>query len=93
MTNGATNIKKGVAEFHKLLPRCKDHPALVDEGAKAEALWLTLLVVELVVVEVMSVDVGEDADDDEVPETAEVIAKMGLMSPVSPYTRFQTRVL
>ena len=48
---------------------------------------------ELVVVEVMSVDVGEDADDDEVPETAEVIAKMGLMSPVSPYTRFQTRVL
>ena len=57
MTNGATNIKKGVAELHKLLPRCKDHPALVDEGAKAEALLLTLLVVELVVVEVMSVDV------------------------------------
>jgi len=58
MTNGATLIKKGAAEFHKLLPpRCKDHAALVDEAAKADALLVTLLLslmllelVELVVV-------------------------------------------
>jgi len=92
MTNGATYIKKGAAEFHKLLPRCKDHPVLL----------LTLLeLVEPVVVvpvggrtvgvstsvEVMPVEVGEDADDDEVPETGEevrVMAKAGLMSPESP---------
>jgi len=40
-------MKKGAAELHKLLSRCKDHPALVDDAAKAEvtedALLLTLL--------------------------------------------------
>jgi len=57
MTNGATPIKKGATELHKLLPRCKDHPALVDDDAakaevKADALLLMLLLelVELVVV-------------------------------------------
>jgi len=60
MTNGATLIKKGAAEFHKLLPpRCRDHPALllVEDAAKAVALLLPLLLslmllelVELVVV-------------------------------------------
>lgn len=47
MTIGATLIKKGAAELHKLLPRCKDHPALVGDAAKAEdtedALLLALL--------------------------------------------------
>jgi len=45
MTNGATLIKKGAAEFHKLLPpRCRDHPALLlDDAAKAVALLLPLL--------------------------------------------------
>ena len=47
MMNGATLIKKGAAEFHKLLPRCKDHPALVDDAAKADALLLVLVLLEL----------------------------------------------
>jgi hypothetical protein len=47
MTNGATLIKKGAAQFHKLLPRCKDHPALVDDAAKADALLLALLLLLL----------------------------------------------
>jgi len=55
-TNGATLI---AAELQKLLPRCKDQPALVDDAAKAEVaadapllmLLLTLLgLVEPVVV-------------------------------------------
>jgi hypothetical protein len=59
MTNGATLIKKGAAEFHKLLPRCKVHPALVDDGAKADALLLTLLLTLLELVEsVVVVPVG-----------------------------------
>ena len=52
MTNGATLIRKGAAELHKLLSRCKDHPALVDDAAKAEvtedALLLLPTLLELV---------------------------------------------
>jgi len=51
MPNGATLIKKGAAEFHKLLPWCKDHPALVDDAAKADALVLVLSPLELELVE------------------------------------------
>lgn len=145
--HGATLIKRGAAELHKLLPRCKDHPALVVDAAKAEvtadALLLLLLLllllelVELAVVvpvvgrtvdeptavkvrsegKVMSVEVGvvaeleierdvvgsvapgmepEDADDDEEPEPGEeirVMAKAGLVSPESPITRIQARIL
>jgi len=44
MTNGGTLIKIGTAELHELLPRCKDHPALVDDdAATADALLLMLL--------------------------------------------------
>ena len=80
------------------MPRYKDHPVLVDDAAEADALLLTLMLtlLELVrpaVVEVMSVEVGEDADDDELPMTGEVIAKTGLMLPESPNTRFQIRIL
>ena len=54
MRSGARLVRKGAAEFHKLLLRCKDHPALVDDAAKADALLLALLLllelVELVVV-------------------------------------------
>ena len=141
MTNGATLIKKGAAELHKLPPRCEDHPALVDDDAAeaevtADALLLMLLLVLLVLVEpvvvvpaegraveastaveVLSVEVGgvtelgierdvvgsvtpgtepEDADEDELPESGEeirVMAKAGLVSPESPSTRIQTRML
>lgn len=41
--NGATLVRKGAPKFHNLLPRCKDHPALVDDAANADALSLTLL--------------------------------------------------
>jgi len=58
MTNGTTLIKKGAAEFHKLLPRCRDHPALVDDAAKADALLLLELVEPVVVVSVGGRDVG-----------------------------------
>ena len=63
MTNGATLIKKGAAEFHKLLPRCKDHPALVEDAAKAvPVLLLTLLLLLLELVEpVVVVPVGGTA--------------------------------
>jgi len=56
MRNGViTLIKKGAAEFHKRLPRCKDHPALLDDAAVAVLLTLPLLsllmeLAELVVV-------------------------------------------
>lgn len=57
ITNGAMPIKKGAAEVHVRLLRCKDHPELVDDDtAEAEAttdgLLLLLLLgpVELVVV-------------------------------------------
>ena len=140
MTNGATLMKKGTAEFHKLLsPRCKDQPALEDDAAKAAvavllALSLVLLLelVELVVVVPVvgrtvgvstavegsvSVVVGviteleterdvtggvapemesEDTDDNEesvVPVEIRVMAKAGLVSAESPYTRIQTRIL
>jgi len=63
MTNGATPIKRGATELHKLLPRCKDRPALVDDAAKAEvtddALLLMLLLTLLELVEpVVVVSVG-----------------------------------
>jgi hypothetical protein len=54
MTHGATLIKKGAEELQKLLPRCKDHPALEDDAAKAEVtadallLLLLLMILELV---------------------------------------------
>jgi len=72
------------------LTRYKDHPALVGDATEADALLLTLMLTLLelvrpVVVEVMSVEVGEDADDDELPETGEVMEKTGLMSLESPY--------
>jgi len=51
MRNGATLVRKGAAELHRLLPRCKDHPALVDDAAKADALLLTLLLTLLELVE------------------------------------------
>jgi len=54
--NGATLVRKGAPKFHNLLPRCKDHPALVDDAAKADALLLTLLLALLVGL-VESVDV------------------------------------
>ena len=38
-----THIMKGTTEIHKLLPQYKDHPALVDDAAKADALLLTLM--------------------------------------------------
>ena len=140
--HGVKLIKKEAAELHKLLPRCKDHPALVDDAAKAEVtadallllLMLLLMLLELVepvvvvpvegktvgdastAVKVMSVEVGvvaelkierdvvgsvpemepEDADDDEGPEPGEeirVMAKAGLVSPESPSTRIQARIL
>jgi hypothetical protein len=56
--NGATLMKRGAAELHILLARCKDHPELADdEAAKAEVtadapLLLSLLLLELVVVPV-----------------------------------------
>lgn len=56
MTNEATLIKKGAAEFHKLLPRCKDHPALVGDAAKADALLLTLLALLLLLLELELVE-------------------------------------
>jgi hypothetical protein len=72
MTNGATPIKKGAAELHKLLPRCKDHPALVDvdaaEAAEAEVtadallLMLLLMLLGLVVSVVVVPVVGKTAD-------------------------------
>lgn len=139
MTNGATLMKKGTAEFHKLLsPRCKDQPALEDDAAKAVAVLLTLslvLLLELVglvvVVPVVGRTVGvstavegsvsvvvgviteleterdvtggvapemesEDTDDNEesvVPVEIRVMAKAGLVSAESPYTRIQTRIL
>ena len=40
ITNGATLIKKRTVELHVLLPRCKEHPELVDDdedAAEAEA--------------------------------------------------------
>jgi len=52
-TNGTTLIKKGAAEFHKLLPRCKDHPALVGVAAKADALLLALLLLLLLPLELV----------------------------------------
>jgi hypothetical protein len=63
MTHGTTLIRKGAAELQKLLPRCKDHPALVDDAAKAEvtadALLLMLLLMLLGLVEpVVVVPVG-----------------------------------
>lgn len=138
MTNGATLMKKGTAEFHKLLsPRCKDQPALEDDAAKAVAVLLTvslllvllLELVELVVVVGRTVGVStavegsvsvvvgviteleterdvtggvapemesEDTDDNEesvVPVEIRVMAKAGLVSAESPYTRIQTRIL
>ena len=70
MTNGATTlIKKGAAELHKLLPRCKDHPALEDDdAAEAEAaedaLLLLLMLMLLEPVEpVVVVPVGGRAED------------------------------
>ena len=101
MTNGATHIKKKTGEFNILLPRYKDHPALVGDADEADALLLTLMLTLLglvwpIVVEVMSVEGGEDADDDEVPETEEearVMVKTGLMLPESPNTSFKIRIL
>ena len=59
MRNGATLVRKGAAESHKLIPRCKDHPALVDDAAKADALLLALLPTLLELVElVVDVPVG-----------------------------------
>lgn len=59
MRNGATLVRKGAAESHKPLPRCKDHPALVDDAAKADALLLALLLTLLELVElVVDVPVG-----------------------------------
>ena len=55
MRNGATLVRKGAAEFHKLLLRCKDHPALVDDAAKADALLLALLLALLELVELVVV--------------------------------------
>ena len=55
MRNGATLVRKGDAEFHKLLLRCKDHPALVDDAAKADALLLALLLALLELVELVVV--------------------------------------
>jgi len=90
ITRRKKRIKKKTGEFHKLLTRYKDHPALVGDATEADALLLTLMLTLLelvrpVVVEVMSVEVGEDADDDELPETGEVMEKTGLMSLESPY--------
>jgi len=53
MTNVATLINKEAAKLDKLLPRCKDHPALVDDDvAKAEvAVDALLLMLLLVLVE------------------------------------------
>ena len=55
MRNGARLVRKGAAEFHKLLLRCKDHPALVDDAAKADALLLALLLALLELVELVVV--------------------------------------
>ena len=57
--------------------------------------YTALELIRPVVVEMMSVDVGEDDDDDELHwhETGGVMVKTGLMSPESPNTRFQTRIL
>jgi hypothetical protein len=64
-TNGATLIKTGAVELHKLLPRCKDHPALVDDdAAKAEVTEDALLLLLLELVEpVVVVPVGGRAVD------------------------------
>jgi len=57
---GATLIKIVAAEVHMLLPRCIDHPALVDvEAAKAEVAaddaLLLLKPIELIVVGLVAV--------------------------------------
>ena len=75
MMIGATLIKKGAAELHRLLPpRCKDHPALVDDAAKAEvtpdALLLTLL--EPVEPAVVVPDGGRTADESTAAELMSV---------------------
>jgi len=50
MTNVATLINKEAAKLDKLLPRCKDHPALVDDDvAKAEVAVDVLLLMLLIV--------------------------------------------
>lgn len=61
-TNGATLIKRGAAELHRLLPRCKDHPELADDdAAKAEVTADALLLLLLLLLELVVVPVGGGA--------------------------------
>lgn len=63
MKTRATLIKKRAAELHILLPRCKEHPELVDDNAaKAEVAADTLLLLLVGLVDpVVVVPVGGDA--------------------------------
>ena len=99
MTNGATLIKKGATKLLKLPPRCKDHPALVDDDAAeaevtADALLLMLLLVLLglvepdvvVPVEGRAVDVSTAVEvlSVEVGEVTELGIERGVAGSVAP---------